>query len=164
MSPQRDVYAIFQFGGLTAALPRESVLEILPVPDLTHPPTAPRALAGVFNLSGEAVATVSLAALFGGEAQADLYSHLLLVRSGDRRLALLVDRVLDVTPIDPQTLRAADEGESLNGCVVAQLARADGLVPVLSLERLLLAEEKARLADITQAAQARIEEWSPSPA
>lgn len=164
MSSPRDIFAIFQFGQTTAALPREAVVELLPLPDLTRPPAAPRALVGVFNLGGEAVPVVSLAALFGGADESSLYSHMLVVRAGDRRTALLVDRVLDVAEAAPDAVRPADEGDSLNGCVSAQLAHDGALIPVLALERLLLAEEKARLADIAEAAQARIDEWSPSAA
>ncbi|WP_369058514.1 chemotaxis protein CheW [Caulobacter sp. 73W] len=165
MSSPRDIFATFQFGATIAALPREAVVEFLPVPDLARPPAAPRALAGVFNLGGEAVPAVSLAALFGAASEEpSLYSHLVIVRSGERRVALLVDRILDVVEAGPDALRPAEEGDSLNGCVSAQLSSDGVLIPVLSVERLLLAEEKARLADIAEAAQARIDEWSPSAA
>ncbi len=165
MSSPRDTFAIFQFGATTAALPREAVVELLPLPNLTRPPAAPRVLTGVFSLGGEALPVISLATLFGAATdEPGLYSHLLIVRSEGRRIGLLVDRVLDVADAAPDAVRPAAEGESLNGCVAAQLFHGDALVPVLSVDRLLLAEEKARLADIAEAAQARIDEWSPSAA
>ncbi|MET0338739.1 MAG: chemotaxis protein CheW [Caulobacter sp.] len=165
MNSPRDTFAIIQFGATTAALPRGAVVEFLPVPDLTRPPAAPRALAGVFNLGGEAVPVVSLAALFGdASGEPSLYSHLVVIRSSERRVALLVDRILDVAGAGPDALRPAEKDDSLNGCVSAQLSHDGALIPVLSIERLLLAEEKARLADIAKAAQARIDEWSPSAA
>ena len=45
---------------------------------------------------------------------------------------------------------------SLNGCVSAEIARGDRLIHALDPERLLGAEERARVGALTRAAKARL--------
>jgi purine-binding chemotaxis protein CheW len=166
----------FDVGGTACALRRSAVRELLPLPRLWRPPALPRPVAGFFNLSGRAVPVLGLAILFGLEqggagAEAELYRHLILVdglgRDGgqdggqdDGPSALLVDRVLDVTAIDPEQLSPVPQSDSLNGCIEAEISLGGRLVHLLSPERILLAEERHALAELNHDAQNRLSQWA----
>lgn len=150
------------------ALTQSAVREILPLPRLWRPRALPRPLAGFVNLAGVAVPVLALGRLLGPAheddepAERNLYAHLILVNGleGKRPAALLVDRVLDVVPVPASRLTPADRAEALNGCVEAEVELDGSLVPLLAVERILLAEERQALADLSRRAQERIGEWT----
>lgn len=156
-------YLLVAIAGTGCALPRRAVREILPLPRLWRPPGAPGALAGFLNLAGSAVPVLDLAVLFGlgapVTAQAALYRHLVLLH-GDAPLALLVDRVSDVVRVEAGQVRPVADEATLNGCVAAEIRLGDTLVHGLAIDRILLAEERERLAARTREAQARLAEWA----
>lgn len=158
---------LFDVGGLACALSRSSVRELLPLPRLWRPPALPRPVAGFFNLSGKAVPVIRLNVLFGleqgrGSDEAELYRHLILVDglAGSGVNAFLVDRVLDVADVDGARISPMPEGNTLNGCVEAEIDLEGRLVHLLSLERILLAEEQQALAELGRDAQSRLSEWA----
>ena len=156
-------YLLVAIAGTDCALPRGAVREILPLPRLWRPPGAPGALAGFLNLAGSAVPVVDLAVLFGlgrpVTGRQALYRHLILLKS-ESPLALLVDRVADVVRVEPDQVRPVADGATLNGCVAAEIRVAERLVHGLAVDRILLAEERDRLAAQTRDAQARLAEWA----
>ncbi|AWB21923.1 chemotaxis protein CheW [Methylobacterium currus] len=156
-------YLLVDIAGTDCALPRRAVREILPLPRLWRPPGAPGALAGFLNLAGSAVPVLDLAVLFGlgrpVTAKAALYRHLVLLH-GDAPLALLVDRVADVVRVEPAHVRPVGDAATLNGCVAAEIRLGETLVHGLAIDRILLAEERERLAAQTRDAQARLAEWA----
>jgi purine-binding chemotaxis protein CheW len=157
---------VFAVGSARCALRQSEVRELLPVPHLWRPPGLPRTVEGFMNLGGTAVAVVSLARLFGLGRSADeddLYRHLILLhgdRAAQQPVALLVSRVLDVTPAPPERLRPVERGETLNGCVEAEIETEDGFIHLLAAGRILLEQEKRILAELRQDAEARLGEWS----
>ncbi|MCB5175078.1 MULTISPECIES: chemotaxis protein CheW [Microvirga] len=158
---------LFDVSGIACALRRHSVKELLPLPRLWHPPGLPRPVAGFFNLSGAAVPVVRLDVLFGlqrreGATEADLYRHLILIDkvTDSGPAAFLVDRVLDVTDVGEAQLSPVRPENSLNGCVEAEIDRNGRLVHLLSLERVLFAEEKQVLDELGRNAQSRLNEWT----
>lgn len=158
---------VFDVCGTTCALHRTTVREFLPLPRLWRPPALPRPVAGFFNLGGQAIPVLRLDVLFGLEriedsAEAELYRHLILIdRFGAPGMsALLVDRVLDVASVEPSRLSPVDQEGSLNGCVEAEIAWDGRLVHLLSIERILLAEEEQALAELGRQAQNRLREWA----
>lgn len=154
--PATTAYLLLDVAGTTCAIARAECREILPLPHLHAPPTAEGFLAGFMNLSGEPVPVVDLAQLLGlrTAAEPDPYRHLLL--SADGRLALLVDRVSDLVTVPRDALRPVEDARTFNGCVGAELALGDRLIHVLSLSRLLAAEECARVAALTARAAERL--------
>lgn len=154
---------LLRASGLTLAIRQGAIAEILPLPRLEPVPEAPPILLGAFHLGGETIFVLPLAALLSlaGEVEGrPLYHHLLLLppRRGEPRLALLVDRVMDAV-----TLPAAltPPGASFNDCVEGDLRHQGGLVPLLSVERLLAAEERARLAAFAERRLARAQAFAP---
>jgi purine-binding chemotaxis protein CheW len=155
---------IFRFGGVRCALEREAVAEIAPIPELARPPGMPASVAGFFNWRGEAVAVVDAANLFCVTADSEtdpLYRHIIVVEDGSDRIGLLVDRVEDVRQIDDGAM-VEPSGDTLNGCVIGKIAIADADVHVLAPGRILLVAEKARIADLRLAEQARLDAMAAS--
>ena len=158
---------VFGVCGTACALHRSAAREFLPLPHLWRPPVIPRPVAGFFNLGGHAVPVLRLDALFGLQpvadgAEADLYRHLILIDrfSASGTSALLVDRVLDVASVDTSRLSSVREEGTLNGCVEAEITWDGRLVHLLSVERILLAEEQQALAELGRQAQNRLSEWA----
>lgn len=159
---------LFDVSGFACALRRSEVRELLPLPRLWRPPSLPRPVAGFLNLSGAAVPVLRLDVLFGvgrdAEAEANLYRHLILVRGLGQAgsIALLADRVLDVIEVEQARLSPVERSETLNGCVEAEIDLGNRLVHLLSLERILFAEEQQALAELSRQAQSRLSEWTVS--
>ena len=162
---------LFAVGGARLALRRGAIRELLPLPRLWTPPGLPRVLAGFLNLGGEAVAVLRLSRLLEPEteiraeddAAAGIYRHLILLDDGRERLALLVDRVLDVVRVPAESLQALPAEQSLNGCAEAEVSLPDGFARLLTPERLLMERERATLAELEGQARRRLEDWaSPS--
>ncbi|MGO4570422.1 chemotaxis protein CheW [Microvirga sp. 2TAF3] len=158
---------VFDVCGIECALRRNAVRELLPLPRLWRPPGTPQPVAGFFNLGGAAIPVVRLDRLFGleqGETlpEADLYRHLILIEglTGTNPTAFLVDRVQDLAEVSPSQLSPVTEQGTLNGCVEAEIDLDGGLVHLLSLERILFAEEQQALAELGRQAQNRLSEWA----
>ena len=119
----------------------EEVLRPLPVTRLPYaawPPGAqPRGIAGLMNLRGRIVPVVDLRAVLGlGAAPAaPAAAGLVVVRSAEGPVALLVDAIADVRRADaPGTSEVRDDGGSL---VAGTLALPNELLVVLDLDRVL---------------------------
>jgi purine-binding chemotaxis protein CheW len=158
---------VFDVCGIACALRRNHVRELLPLPHLSRPPALPRPVAGFLNLGGTAVPVLRLDVLFGLEREADsreteLYRHLILLDdlSAAGPSALLVDRVLDVVDCHEAQLSPVRPENTLNGCVEAEIEHEGRSVHLLSLERILFAEEKQALAELSHQAQSRLSEWT----
>ena len=155
-------YLTLDVAGTPCALPQAEIREILALPRLDAPPAAGGPVAGLMNLAGEAVPVIDLAVLLGlrdAGAPLDPDRHVVVGRAP--ALGLLVDRALDVVRVPDASLRPAEPGRSLNGCVAAAFPQETGsgtrLVHVLSLARLLTGEERARLDALTARARARLD-------
>jgi purine-binding chemotaxis protein CheW len=158
---------VFDVCGTACALHRDAAREFLPLPRLWRPPALPRPVAGFFNLGGRAVPALRLDVLFefpqrDGDEESDLYRHLIVTEGlgAAQATALLVDRVLDVATVDASRLSPVQQTDSLNGCVEAEILWQDRLVHLLSLERILLAEERQALDELGRQAQNRLGEWA----
>lgn len=162
-----ETYVLFRTNGHEAALARADVTEILPIARLDRPVGAPRALAGFLNLGGHPLAVLRLGALIGDTiddaADQDLYSHIIRLRDTPGRppIGLLVDRVIDAAAL-AQDVTPAPSDDSLNGCVAETLTINGRFIPRLAAERLLLAQEAARLTEMSQAVAERLADWTPA--
>ncbi|WP_233553423.1 chemotaxis protein CheW [Teichococcus wenyumeiae] len=158
-------YLIFALAGLRCALPRGAVRELLPLPRLSRPPSMPATLAGFVNLGGEALPVLALRHLLGLTRTVPvepLYRHIIVAEDTlpGSRVGLLVDRVLDLRPVAAAQCQPVPPEDSLNGCVIAQLSLPEGPAHLLDPARILLAQEQARLEELTRKAAARLDEWT----
>ena len=95
--------------------------------------------------------------------RADLYRHLILIeRPGHHGTAGAPRRPGSGCGDHamPRASRPSQQADSLNGCVEAEVTWQDRLVHLLSLERILLAEEQQALAELGRQAQNRLGEWA----
>lgn len=158
---------LFEVGGVSCALRRHEIQELLPLPRLWRPPGLPRPVAGFFNLAGAAIPVVSLSALFGLEAKKEkgedrIYRHLILIRRpGEKQpTAFMVDRVLNLVSLPADQMSMVSPSDTLNGCVEAEIAVDGALVHLLSLDRVLFEEEQESLRALNVQAQKRLGEWA----
>jgi purine-binding chemotaxis protein CheW len=174
------VLLVFQLSDRLAAVRLEDVERITPMAELATPPGLPAALEGILNLAGAAVPVLRLDRLFGLPAQqVSLYSMLIILKApreapsgapsgaprgapSGERFALLVDRVSEVLPVPEDAFMPVDQGDSLNGCAEATLTVRDDAVHLLSPTRILLAKERAALAEFQAMAQRRLRNWEAS--
>ncbi|WP_342110172.1 chemotaxis protein CheW [Methylobacterium sp. SI9] len=157
MASSGTAYLLLDVAGTPCALPRAAVAEVLPLPDLHAPPAIGGWLTGFLNLGGTPVPVIDLAALLGLRAApspADLYAHLVLVRG--EAVAYRVDRAADLVTVPEAAIRPAGEAGTLNGCVAAELVLGERLVHALAPDRLLTAQERARVAAHARAAAERL--------
>jgi purine-binding chemotaxis protein CheW len=150
---------VFRLAGQTCALPLEKVREILPMALLAHPPGLPSLLEGFLNLGGIAIPVLRLDRLFAlPPLQPGLYTPLLVLRGPEPPLALLVEKVEAVLSVPGEALLPVRAGHAFNDCAAAEVALGDRTLHLLSPERLLLREERQRLAELQARAQQRLGE------
>lgn len=157
--PETTALLLLDVAGVPCAMERACVSEVLPIPELHAPPAGGGPLAGFLNLGGRPVPVVDLARLLGltspdARELEDPYRHILLDAEGNT--GFLVDRVADLVTVENAAIRPVAPERTLNGCVVAELARDDRLVHVLGLPHLLTGEERARLSALSEAAARRL--------
>ncbi|MBX9930596.1 MAG: chemotaxis protein CheW [Methylobacterium sp.] len=143
-------YLLLTVADTRCALAQAEIREILPLPHLHRPPASGPLLAGFLDLGGMPVAAIDLARLLGLRSKTpspqddDPYRHLILSAFSDT--ALLVDRVEDLLRVPADAIRPVSSAHTLNGCVVAEIAWDDALIPVLAMAQVLTAEETSRVA------------------
>ncbi len=96
------------------ALPVEGVREIAPVGQISPVPGAPAEVLGIWNLRGEVMAVVDLAAALGIAGEAG--DRIVVAEQGDLRAGLMVDEVIDICSL-PEAREPA-ESEYLSGSVL----------------------------------------------
>jgi purine-binding chemotaxis protein CheW len=141
---------VFESARHRFALPLEAIAEVVPMMTLGRPPRLPSVLEGILNLRGTAVSVVRLAVLLGLPSDPlERHTPLLIVRQDDLRFALLVAKVIDIRPMPPGGVTPLAATTSFNGCVAGQVRGDDDpdAVPVLSLPKLLLAQERQVVAE-----------------
>jgi purine-binding chemotaxis protein CheW len=166
----RRRFVVFRVAEQMYGLPIEAVREIVPLAQLTRPPSLPSLVAGFLNLGGTAVAVVRLSQLFELPAQPPgLYTPLVVLQSGGVPKALLVDEVLRVAAIAEPEIVPIAEAFCFNDCALGMTTleisarrserttsqrttsqrTATMHVVLLSAERLLSAQEERRLAELS---------------
>lgn len=151
---------VFSVCGQGYALALNEVREIVPLPLLTRSPGLPSVLAGFLNLAGSALPVVRLDRLFElPEQTPGLYTPLLILANADSRMALLVEKVSEITSVVPENIVPVGESQALNDCAEGLTMLHGRMVLLLSAERLLLEKEKQCLAELQAREQKRLEDW-----
>jgi purine-binding chemotaxis protein CheW len=87
----------FRLGTQTYAFAVESVVQIISMVTITPLPQLDRTVEGVINVQGTAVPVVDMRRHLGlAEARYEPYTPILLIRSGECIVGLIVDEILDV--------------------------------------------------------------------
>ena len=128
-------------------------------------PGQPPILDGFLNLRGSLIPTVRLHKVMAApEAPFELYTPLLVVRVGERAIALCVDRVVSVDELEDSTRRDVPAQFSTNDCAEAEYGSGDGRFVLLRVNRIFLSEEVRRLEELSREANRRIAELEASRA
>jgi purine-binding chemotaxis protein CheW len=109
------VHVRVRAGGEHYALPVEGVREIASRDRITPVPGAPEAVLGVWNLRGDVIAAVDLAAMLGLESAGN-EGRIVVAEDGGVRAGLAVEDVLEVEAL-PRAVEPA-ESELLEGAVL----------------------------------------------
>jgi purine-binding chemotaxis protein CheW len=150
---------IFRLGGEPFALSVADVREVVPYAWLAQPPRMPSFVQGVLNLGGVAVPVLRLDRLLGlPDGEYGLGASILIMKTAAQPLGLLVEHVDDVRSSADFQVLPVEETRSLQGCVIGQVHGAPGDIPLVSWQKLLLAEEQLRLAQFQDNAQRRLAE------
>lgn len=148
-------------GGRDLAVSTSAVGEVVALPRLWRPPTAPPLVEGLMNCRGDPVPVIRLARLLGlPDSRIGLFAPVIVFKDEDGAWAALVDRVVDVVAWPDKMLEPAPADLTFNDCVSEIGVEAEGrLVPVLSLKRLLERRERQILTAFRDRALQRQEEW-----
>jgi purine-binding chemotaxis protein CheW len=154
----------FELAGYNFGVRLESVREIVPMAALSRPPSIPSILEGFLNLRGTSLAVLRMALVLGlPEHQLELHTPLVIVRSGNVPLALLVTRVTGIVSVPIGAWAAISKSDSFNGCVDGLFTTAGGAVHLLSLDRLLLEKEMQVLAEFQSIETRRLSQMTQKP-
>jgi len=149
--PAADKYLLFHIAGQRLAFPLSAVREVLPAAAVTRPLDAPRWLLGFLRLGSETLPVTELAVLLGlPSSTLTVQSHFIRPVDGP---VWLVDRVDQIVPAPELT--PLPESHFINEYAAGSFHDDGGDIIVLRLRRLLLMEERERIAQITQREHAR---------
>ncbi|MGV3617034.1 MAG: chemotaxis protein CheW [Fimbriimonas sp.] len=127
-----EKYVLFALDDRRFGLPLTHVERILAAPPLTRLACAPREVRGIFDLRGDVLPVLDTRALL--DLREEEPRVLLVVHSGERRLALTADRVDSIADLGADDIQAvtAEMGRPLRvgkvGDVLALLLDVDDIV------------------------------------
>jgi chemotaxis signal transduction protein len=163
---------VFRLNDRLAAFPLDAVDRIRPMAALARPPSLPSLLEGFLIERDSATAVLRLDRLLNLPPRSPgLYSMLIVFKE---TCAVLVDRVLEIRPVDASLWLPLQEPDSFNGCAEATVRVPDEWkpdqsgpgpstmnqsIPVLSPRRVLLEKERAVLKEFQQITEERLAEW-----
>jgi purine-binding chemotaxis protein CheW len=152
---------VFQLGGEHCAIRASEVQEIVLMASLARPPGLPSILEGFLNLRGAATPVVRLDRLFGlPRGPSGLYTPLLILRGRPDPLALLAERIDNVVSASDSDLKPVLAGHCFSDWTESEIWLEPDRAPIhlLSRERLLLAQEQSRVAELRAIAQQHLQE------
>jgi chemotaxis signal transduction protein len=148
---------VFRLGDECFGIRTRCLAEVFHLPRLMSPPALPPAVLGFADVGGTAVAVLRLDRLLGlREEPPHLYTPVLLLRHRSPPLALAVHGVVTTLVAEEDQRVPVEPGSSFNGCLEAEVASPLGTVHLLAESRLLLVEERERLAAFHDRAQERL--------
>lgn len=136
-------FVVFSIANQRYALNLESVRRIVRAVEVTPLPDAPEPILGVIDVQGQVIPVVDTRRRLGLPCrEIELSDQFIIVQDSDLTLAFVADEVLPVMEVPEAQVASSDRvlpGEGM----VRGLARVDdGMIVVLSTERLLSREEK----------------------
>ncbi|OHC73710.1 MAG: hypothetical protein A3G18_03845 [Rhodospirillales bacterium RIFCSPLOWO2_12_FULL_58_28] len=156
-SPKPKNVVVFDLAGMKCAIPSPRLREVVLMPLLTRGPGLPSILEGIMNIEGEAVAVLRLDRLFGlPEKKPDLYTPLLVLKGTEIPVALLVDRVQEVSAVGDDDIMPFNGDDAFNGCIEAELTKDGKTIHLLSVDHILLEREQRCIAEFHAVEQERL--------
>ena len=150
----------FQISDALFALYLENIRELIHMAELIVPPGLPSFINGFVNIDGMAIPVVSLAVLMGLPVPGiALYTPLVITHMKPTGVAFIVDKVLSIENIKNNCLYPLDDNMIFNQCVSKSGQNSHGdTFHLLSLERILVAQEKKTIMEFQATEQKRLNE------
>jgi purine-binding chemotaxis protein CheW len=121
-------------------------------------------LLGFLHLSEVMVPVIRLHRLWQfPETPLGLWTPLIVVNEGERRMALLVERVDQVVNVDGDDVLPVPVDHVLNECVEGMFRSPTGPVLILAPQRLLLQQEAEMIAELQEQLRQRLGEPAGAP-
>ncbi|MBI5570212.1 MAG: purine-binding chemotaxis protein CheW [Desulfomonile tiedjei] len=137
---------VFSLDGQHYALNLTCVERIVRAVEVTHVPDAPETILGVINVEGEIIPVVNTRRRLGlPDREIELQDLFIIIRHNAQRLALLGDEVMPVLEIPAQQVVASDRVLPGSGYVQGVAKLDEGMVIVLTVEKMLSFDQRARL-------------------
>ena len=144
-----------KIGTMNLAIPLADVRHVMLQPAMRPLPGGPSYLAAFFELHGESVCVLDLAARFGVEHAKPMVDRVLVVVEYERvKLALCADGVHDPEAVLPADIQQVAPESGLAGALRAVVKTTHGAMPVLHPPALLSRGLVRRLAELTRSAGA----------
>lgn len=144
-------YVVFRLGEEEYAAPILDIQEIIPAGDITPFPNAPSYVQGIINVRGTVATVVSLAKLFGLQAEvSETEGYIILVKTDKTLFGVQVDTVSSVMNFSSSEVRSAEgvadmriNAEYVQGVAVV----GDRVILILNLHH-VLKEDGSELPEI----------------
>lgn len=151
-----DSYVLCELAGTSYALRSDDIEQLEMVGQLTPVPNAAPFVDGVTAVRGRVIPAVSLRARFGFErAPHDLRTRLVVVRSRDRVVGLIVDNAREFTTLPPDSIQPPPDGMAdLSSKYLRGVAHLG--------DRLILVLDVAELLHVTDAPPSPLRSAAPS--
>ena len=128
---------VLRLGNREYGLAAEVVVQVLRMVAIRPLPESPPWIAGVVNLRGRTTPMVDLRMRLGLPARAPgPADHIVVVRSGDTTLGLVVDAVLEVLEVGDGEVEPPADAAGLGGVIAAVARPGDRLILVLDVDRM----------------------------
>ena len=134
------LHVVFRVGNADYVLPALAVVQMESFGGATHVPGTPPHVAGVVQLRGRVVPVVDLRARFGlAPAERGLDARVIVVRVGERHVALLADRAREVIEVPDDAFGPTPEiiAEQAAGFVRSVAQKGDRILMLVDLERIV---------------------------
>lgn len=155
--PVRSQFLVLESCGETYAVPIHKAREIVPIAKLMSVPGGSKLLVGFLNLRGTAVPVVRVEPPTSESAlPPGLYAQILIFLDGGRSIGILVDAVREIVDAAEEAIAEHNSRYAFNACVTGVIQSTGRTIPVLSTDRLLLANERLRITEFQTIAQARM--------
>ena len=156
----REKYATFYLGNICFGLAALRVQEVLERLDIVTVPLAPKALPGMINLRGQILPVLDLRErlkLPANDSQQAADARMVVVRTGEGLISLLIDRVGEILDVDSSLFE--EPSETLQPAlleVTIHVCKLEGkLLLVLDTEKVLtLPKEKTAAEPALEPAEA----------
>ncbi len=138
----------FHIADFQCAMYAEHVREIIPIAASVKIPSQPSVIEGFLDFRGAILPIVRLAELFGLAYVSAASSPVIVARISGSEIGLLVDGVNDLLTIDADELHPLAANHSTNEYAKAGFSAGDREYVLIDANRLLLAEERARIREL----------------
>jgi len=141
-----EPFVLFELDGTTYALRSSDVQQLEMIEHITPVPNSPAAVEGVVFSRGQVIPAMSLRTRFRlPKVELDLRSRLVIVRSGDRNIGLIVDAAREFRRIPPEAIKPPpDSLNATSGQYLEGIASVDDrLILILNLHEIIRTVEES---------------------